>query len=193
MDVYELSDKSGVSIRTLRKIEKFGVLNLQKSKNPVIDKIKKNLKHGNRLTAEQQFHLVKNPKDAKLLLRWEDEVQDCLNGLGDVMREKMPWEISANAAFAASKDMAAADRLAKWFCNFIDRNPAFADGRSHDHAYMVVRMLADIPDNLLHLTAPVVAQAMWNTRRTKRMAGYWHIDPKTRRTRYHRPTGSFDL
>lgn len=193
MDIYELSNKSNVSIRTLRKIEKFGVLNIQKSKNPIIDEMKKNLNHGNRLTAVQQLHLVKNPKDAKLLLRWEDEVQVYLDALGDVMREKMPWDISANAAFAASRDMEAADNLAQWFCNFIDRNPAFANGANRNHAYLAVRMLADIPDHLLHLTAPVVSQAMWNCRRTKRMAGYWHIDPKTRRTLYHRPAGVLDL
>lgn len=193
MDIYDISNKSGVSIRTLKKLEKFGVLNVQKSQNPTIQRIKGNLKRGNPLTAEQQFHLVKNPKDLKLLLNWEFQIQAELDELGNVMQEKMPWEISVNAAFAGKRDMGAADLLAKWFCDFIDRNPAFSDGANRNHTYMAVRMLADIPDKYLHHTLPLIAQVMWNCRRTKRMVGYWHIDPKTRRTLYHRKANRFDL
>lgn len=193
MDIYDISNRTGVSIRTLKKLEKFGVLDAEKSRNPAIQKIKHNLKRGNPLTAAQQFHLVKNPKDMKYLQDWEIAVQMCLDDLGDVMHEKMPWDISVNAGLAGKKDMEAADLLAQWFCNFIDRNPAFADGASRNHAYLAVRMLADIPEKFLYLTLPLVAQAMWNCRRTKRMAGYWHIDAKTRRTLYHRKAQDFDL
>lgn len=193
MDIYDLADKSGVSLRTLKKLEKLGALNLPKPKKPIIQKIKHNLKRGNPLTAEHLLHLVKNPEDVKLFRAWEYIIQDYLEELGDAMQEKMPWHISAESSFAGNRDMEAAEKLAKWFCRFIDSSPAFADGASCNHAYLAVRMLADIPDNLLYQSLPVAARAMLNCRKTKTMAGYWHTDPKTRRTRYHRKALTFDL
>lgn len=192
MDIYDISEKTGVAVRTLRKIDKCGYLKVIKSKNPIIDQMKENLRKGNRLTAIQQLHLVQNPKDVKLLARWEFEATEILAKLGNVSQEAMPWQIAHNADLAASKNKEAADKLAHWFCNFIDGNPAFANGASCDHAYLVVRMLFDVPEHHLEHLAKIAQRAMWNCRGTKRMAGYYHTDSK-RRTRYHRPTKMLDL
>lgn len=192
MDIYETHIKSGVSLKKLKDLEKLGVLNVQRSKNPLIDKMKMNLNKGNRLSAEQQLHLLKNPNDAKLLLRWEYEVSACLKALGDVEKEKMPWPIAAKIDLAAAKHNDAVQYLAEWLCNFIDENPAFANGASRDYAYLAVRIFADVPDLHLKLIISRAFAAIWNCRKTKRMTGYWHLDTK-RRVRYHRPAKYHNL
>lgn len=192
MNIYDIAEATGLSLRTLRKIDAYGFLIVEKSENPIVDDIMKNLHKGNRLTASQLLHLVKCPKDVKLLDRWKYDVRKYLDILGDPMQEKMPWSIAVSASLANNGDKDSKDKLAHWFCNFIDMNPAFENGASCDYAFLVVRMLADVPEiHLAHL-AKIARTVMRNCRRGQRMVGYYHTDPK-RHLRFHRCKKDFDL
>lgn len=192
MDIDGIAEKSGLSVGWLKKLDKLGYLIVDRPKNPIVDKIKNNLRKGNRLTAEQLLHLAKCPDDINLLHRWEYEVQGCLNTLGDPMQEKMPWMLAHNADLSASRDKEAAEKLARWFRDFIDGHPQFENGASCDYAHLVVRMLADVPEHQLEYIVKIARAAMWNCRRGQRMAGYYHTDAKGR-LRFHRPAKAFDL
>lgn len=193
MNIYQIAEQTGVSLRILKKLEKLGYLNVSETENPTVEKIRQNLRRRNPLSAEQQLYLLKNPSAMEFLEDWDYVIEDYLNLLGNVIEERMPWRTAASIVSSGDNDKEATGRVAAWICDFIDQNSAFAKGATCEHTYLAVRMLADIPDNLLHMSVTTIRQAMKNCRRTKIMKGYWHTDPVKKRTIYHRPTMMFDL
>ena len=60
-DIYHIHNQTGVSIRTLKKLEKTGFLKASICENPVLSKIDSTLRKGNRISAIDLAYLVENP------------------------------------------------------------------------------------------------------------------------------------
>lgn len=174
MDIHEIHTASGVGVRTLRKLEKMGVLRVTKaSGHAELSKIQAALRRGNPLTAYQLMTLYRTPGmisdvgDAKAQMRAETLVE----ALGDIKREACPFVISANIPGAAAKEPDALAELASWIARHID---AHADdyGRGKPYAYLAARLLYEIPENLIGQNYPVLPQALLQIRKHKLMIGY---------------------
>lgn len=187
MDINALSETSGVSVRTLRKLDKLGVLKVSADKNPILTSAKANLKKGNALTALQQWYLLRHPKEADALEKYSYQIDDMLQDLGPVTDEAAPWQtVGSRIELAAQRDVKAIEDVTTWIAELIDTAPAFNRGKTCFHAYIAVRMLDNIPVASRDYLAGKINACMWQCRQHERLAGYWKLDEKNR-TVYFRP------
>jgi hypothetical protein len=193
--IYEISQASGLSLRTLRKLEKLGALNVTKSSDPITDAARENLKKGNKLTALQQLHLLRNPAARDTLQQWDLEIDVILNRLGDVIGEAIPWTISNAIELAARREPAAIEKISGAILNLINLSDAFDKGRAQDHAFIAVRLLADVPAHSLESLAKRLQSCLWQCRRSA-LSDCWRLNDKGQ-TEYFRPMkkvlANFDL
>ena len=135
----QMSEKSGLSLRWLKKLDKLGYLNATDSPTPMIDGIRANFKKGNRLTALQQLELWRNQQwIEKYFQQWEYDIQSVLSALGDVSENAAPWSISNGIELAARQEPDAVQKIAAWLQSTL----ATMDCSECDHAYIVTRLLA---------------------------------------------------
>lgn len=174
-DIYKISEITGLSIRTLNRLDKYGFLRVTKSADPIADAIRVNLKKGNRLTALQQFHLLKNPKSRETLEQWDFEISAALDALGDALSDGAPWSVSSSIELAARKDKVAIDKIAQWLAGLIQTDTGFDDGAKRDHAYLAVRLLANVPEHHLEALAGKLTACMWQCRNHETMRQFWEV------------------
>lgn len=178
-DIYTIHNRSKVSLRTLRKLEGMGYLKVDKQANPDLARVQANLRKGNPLTVEQLVLLQRNPDWLRQLGEYEDYARDRIDELGDTLEEAMPWKISSRLLDAAAKDAEAIEMCARWLCQHIDTSPAYAHpGRPY--AYVAVRMLADVPDNLLRVNIPIINGAITQIRKHPAMLGRSYLNDQRR-------------
>lgn len=183
--IYELAKASGLSLRTLRKLEKLGALNASKSSDPITDAARENLKKGNKLTALQQLHLLRNPSARDTLQQWDLEIDAILKRLGDAIGEAIPWNISNAIELAARREPAAIEKISEAILNLIQFSDAFDKGRTQDHAFIAVRLLADVPAHSLESLAKRVQACLWQCRRSA-LVDAWRLNDRGQ-TEYFRP------
>jgi len=188
MDIHEIHDASGIGIRSLRKLEKLGVLKVSKSSaHPELSRIRAALRRGNPLTAYQLVTLYRYPAmleqvgDARAKTRAEIAVE----ALGDVKGEACPWSIAADIPGAAIKEKEAIRSLATWIVRHIDAHAADYE-RGQFHAYLAVRLLYEVPENLMQQNYPVLAPALLQIRKHPVMWGYSATNEKGH-TVYRKP------
>lgn len=192
--IYDISKQLDISLRTLRKIDKAGYLKASKSIDPITDSARDNLKKGNRLTALQQLHLLRNPGARETLTQWEYDIDATLEALGDAIGEGAPWDVSSAIELAARREPGSVDKIADWLSNLILFSDSFDKGAEKDHAFIAVRLLANVPDHSLEILAKKTQACLWNVRRAR--PDYWKLNDKGQ-TVYFRPNkkalASFDL
>jgi hypothetical protein len=185
--IYEIAKASGLSLRTLRKLEKIGALNATKSSDPITDAARENLKKGNKLTALQQLHLLRNPAARDTLQQWDLEIDAILKRLGDAISEAIPWSVSNAIELCARREPEAIDKIASAIRNLIQLSDAFDKGQSQDHAFIAVRLLAGVPDHSLDSLAKRAQACLWNCRRSPILSDCWRLNERGQ-TEYFRPT-----
>lgn len=186
-DIHKIAEITGLSVRTLKRLDKHGFLKVTKSADPIADAIRLNLKKGNRLTALQQYHLLKNPKLRDTLDQWDYEIDEVLRALGDALDNGAPWLISSAIDLASRKDKPAIEKIALWLVGMIQSDAGFDDGATHDHAYLAVRLIANVPEHQLETLAGKITACMWQCRNHEAMREFWRVDDDGR-TLYFRPT-----
>ena len=159
-DILKISEITGLSLRTLKRLDKHGFLKVTKSEDPIADSIRLNLKKGNRLTALQQLHLLRNPAARDTLGQWSEEIRATLRDLGDALNSGAPWTVSSRIDLAARRDKNAIEKVTSWLVDFIRCDPGFDNGVTHDHAYLAVRLLANVPEHQLELLARKVTSCL---------------------------------
>ena len=192
-DIYKIQEITKVSLKTLRKIEKHGFLKVTKTGNPTLEAIRANLKKGNRVTALQQLHLLKNDDWRKSLSAWEIELDELLANLGDVAEHSAPWQgVASQIDLASKKDPHAIQRIADWMKSVISFDPGFDNGAAHDHAYMAVRLAYNVPEHAMEHISEKLTSCFWQCRRHEFLHRRWRINDKGQ-TEYFRPKKEFDL
>lgn len=184
-DIHKIAEITGLSVRALRRLDKHGFLKVTKSTDPVADAIRANLKKGNRLTALQQYHLLKNPKLRETLDQWDYEIDQILREQGDALDNGAPWSISSAIDLASRKDKSAVEKIARWLAEFIQRDSGFDNCVARDHAYLAVRLLANIPEHQLDFLAGKIPACIWQCRNHEIMREFWRVEDG--RTIYFRP------
>lgn len=181
-DIHKISELTGLSVRTLRKVEKAGFLKVTKSADPITDAARGNLRKGNRLTVLQQLHLARD-KDARASLApFEYGISATLGKLGDFENEAAPWTLAAKISLAARKDKDAIAEIAVWISGLLT---SWTSG-AVDHAYIGVRLLANVPEHHLAAVSDQLRGAMWEARKHPALAGAWRVN-ENGVTEYFRP------
>lgn len=182
--IYEISTQLDISLRTLRKLDKAGYLKATKSADPITDSARNNLKKGNRLTALQQLHLLRNPEARESLTQWEYDIDATLEALGNVDADSAPWDVSSAIELAARRDVDAINKIADWLYNLILCSDSFDKGAQKDHAFITVRLLANVPSHSLVDLSKRAQACLWQVRRAR--PDYWQLNDKGQ-TVYFRP------
>lgn len=185
-DINKISEITGLSVRTLRKIDKAGFLKVTKSSDPVTDAARGNLRKGNRLTVLQQLHLARD-KDARAALSpFEYGISATIEKLGDFEADAAPWTLSAKITLAARKDKDAITEIAVWIYGLLTRTYRTLSSGAVDHAFIGVRLLANVPDHHLAAISDQLRGAMWEARKHPALAGAWRVN-ENGVTEYFRP------
>lgn len=184
--IYEISTQLDISLRTLRKLDKAGYLKATKSADPITDSARNNLKKGNRLTALQQLHLLRNPEARESLTQWEFEVDEQLDRLGQALSEAIPWEISSLIELAARREPGAVAKVSQAIYGLIQVSDAFDNGAQKDHAFIAVRLLADVPEHSLVSLSKKAQACLWQCRRSPILSDCWKLNDQGK-TVYFRP------
>lgn len=184
MNIYEIHEKSNVSLRTLRKLEKLGFLKVGRTEgDETLLKLTLNLRKGNPLTPRELLGLYKNPGWLESLGKHAAAGDAWLEMLGDAKRDACPWSIAAEIPGAAAGEADAIAALAKWLSQHIETSSAYEEPRVY--AYVAVRLLYNIPDNLLKMNFPVLGAAMLKIRKHPAMIGKSFVDDD-RRTKFRK-------
>lgn len=194
--IYEISTQLDISLRTLRKLDKAGYLKATKSADPITDSARDNLKKGNRLTALQQLHLLRNAEARESLTQWEYDIDATLEALGNVDADSAPWDVSSAIELAARREPGAIDKISNWLFNLIQVSESFDKGAMHHHAFIAVRLLAEIPEHSLVDLSKKAQACLWQCRRSAKLSECWKLNDKGE-TVYFRPNkkalANFDL
>lgn len=177
-DILAIHEKSGVALRSLRKLDRLGFLHVDKTKDKIGDSIKLTIKKHSRLNTLQLLHLYQTPKLADKL-DLESEVRE----LGDVSRDAAPWiPVGVRIQSAAGRSADAIVTIAEFIRDILDTLPA---GQEVNHAYIGVRLLANVPEEHISNTLKKLRPCMWNVRASEILAGYSRLD-KNGTSRYFR-------
>lgn len=194
--IYEISAQLDISLRTLRKLDKKGYLKAAKSADPITDSARENLRKGNNLTALQQLHFLRDPAARDSLAQYQFEIDAQMDKLGDALADAAPWDISSAIELAARREQGAIDKISNWLFSFIRVSEHFDKGATQDHAFIVVRLLANVPDHSLESLAKRAQACMWQCRRGSNLSECWKLSDKGQ-TLYFRPNkkavAKFDL
>lgn len=190
VDVYAINLKTGISIRTLKKMERLGFLKTTKPQNPETARMEWTLRKGNPLSVINLLRLIENPDLIFELGEYTDKAESQVAALGDAKGEAAQPSIATVIDSAARDDPEYVEALAQWMMIAIPL------GRDVPHHYLAVRALLGVSVNLRPYLAGRIARAFQNVRETPSFYG-WFTFKTTRYARnatfYHRPKFEFDL
>lgn len=189
MDIHELAERSGISLRKLRQLDKLGVLKLE-PESEILGKIRFYVGKGRSIPAVELLHLVENP----------DEIFDLGERAGDAQAQvdaleisddsaAAPLDVSGSIDLASNNNAAAVDRLEQWA-------KATIPGREVPYSFLAVRILLGTSPRLRPYNARRIARALLNVRQRESFADWFTIrEIRGRRvTFYKRPeTLPFDI
>ena len=188
MNIYELSEKTGVSLRALRKLDKVKALRLD-DVDPMIDKAVYLLSKSQRLPVDALAWLVENPDMLLELGRYTGEAEYQISSLGNVQRDTAPPDVAAEIEMAAKGDDAAVEKLASWLQTVIPSD------RAVGHHFVAVRLLLGVPAGVRSYAYSRLPRALLNVRRHPGFAGWssYATEGRHKISQYHRPKEAFDL
>lgn len=189
MNLYEISEKFGIPILKLRKLDKAGLLLTDVGESAHGARIRRQLSKGQPLTVAQQIEIVEDPSILRELGPYQISAEKEIASLGDVRGQAAPLEVAAhitNAADRRNKDSIGV--LIGWMTTVIPVEPV-------NHNWLAVRLLMGIPANIRKFDVPRIQYALLNCRISKDFEGWWRVEKiKSRKqTLYQRPDVRFDL
>ena len=185
MDIHQISETSGVSIRKLRKLDKMGVLKLDKE-NEDLSKIRFYISKGQSIPALQLLYLVENPDDIFELGNAAGEAQSQVDALAIGEDSAAPVDVCSVIDLAAARDRPdEVERLCDWLLGILPADPV-------PYSFIAVRVLLGASLSTRALIAARLPKALLNVRALPRFAaGSKVIKIKGRNaTLYQKP---FDL
>lgn len=169
--IYEFCEAFHISLPKARKMDKANWLRLTESSR-VSDPIRATLANGDKLTAGQLVELIENRGIVLELGKYASKAERELAALGKP--EAAPKDVVANLMEAAKGEPEALEILVAWLRSIIPASPV-------NHAFIAVRLLLGIPENIRKYEGPRIPRALLNVRNHPGFAGYWHIEKQTSR------------
>jgi hypothetical protein len=169
MNIYEFTKKAGLTLKAARKIEKLGVLKLDKENDRV---------------AELVFHMRGNMTfNLRMLLwflddpalieelgyaseRYAKRARAQLESLGDIKATAAPAEVTAEIRQAGKGDDDAALVIAQWLIGVLPAQPV-------PYHWIAARLLAPLNEFMREQNSPMLTLALLGVRKLPEFAGYW--------------------
>lgn len=184
MNIYQISNKSGLSLTALRKLEKLGVLKVGKDAG-AIEQLHFYMARNKFFTAPQIMQLLDEPglidELGFISKLYQQRAIDQLGALGDVQGSTAPAYVTAALADAAAGDMGAAAMISIWLKTVLPVEPVY-------HPWIAARLLLPLNEFLRTQNAPKINLALAYVRKLPEFAAYWHpAKPGSRGTvEYHK-------
>jgi hypothetical protein len=177
VNIFEISDRHGISVKKLRALDKDGVLRHDASTTP-LDEIRATLKTGNRLNVGQLVHLIENRAGLLELGKYAEKSRAQLAEIGDTKGQEAPREIAGQILEAFEREPAAVAALVAWAKTIIPARPV-------GHSYIAARLLLGVPEGSRGYDVPRLRRVMMNCREHADFAGWWRHekDASTSRNR----------
>lgn len=186
MNLVEISDKYGIPVKKLARLEKDGFLVASKTDSrPAQMKIY--LQSGRPLAVHQLIDLIREPGLIPLIGKtstYRDMAASIVESLGNVEASALPVETAANIIYGAAildPDMTA--RLVEWLRGVIP-----AKGCSYH--YLAVRMMFNVPGARWKETYRYLPRAMTTIRNHPLLEG-WSYKEGKEPVKFQRPANSF--
>lgn len=192
MTLYEFCEKYHISLRKARRMDKDGVLRLNREENEAAAEMRLYLSRGQTLPAHHLMNLVEEPSLLLDLGRYAEKAEQQVSELGDVKNGAAPKEVTAYVWEAASPGSDAhaqgVDILIQWMKGIISAKPV-------PHSYIAVRLLLGIPASIRKFEIRRIPRAMLNCRQHPDFKDWWRVVTTRARTMtlYQRPETVFDL
>lgn len=185
MNVFEFSERYKLSLAKARRIKKDHPQIFDEADSR-FDAMRSTLSKGNRLTAPQLVQLVENPGNLLELGKHAAEATRQFAELGDAKGQAAPRLVVANLMEAAKGEPEAVQILADWMRKVIPSDPV-------EHAYLAVRLLLGLPENLRKSEGARIPRALLNARNHASLAGYFHVEKVASQKRTIYQKKGFDL
>ena len=185
MDLYEISVKSSLPIRTLKRLQKLGCLKVGQSSNPLAAQIRFGLSRHNPLSVAHLIALLED-EDEILLDALGNHIvaaADQIAKLGDWRNDIAPPEIAMTIDSAAIKDEIATRNLIAWIQATLP-----AQGEV-SHAWLAVRIAMGAKPHFRGIILNRINLALLNCRAQPEFAGWFTVRKAKGQavTFYHRP------
>lgn len=174
MNIYEVAAQFKISVSKLRKMDKAGLLRLDKA-HPLTDSMRFYLGKGKPLTVAQLVALVEDPTIIEHLGEKAGAAMAQVAALG--APDGAPMEVVAEIDQASRGDHDAICRIIPWLKTQI--LVAASQGQPViNHHYLAVRLVLGSPAGLRDYNAARIARALLNCRRHPGFAGWWRVVPQ---------------
>lgn len=174
MNIYEVARDFKISLSKLRKLDKAGLLRLDKS-DPIVDAMRFYLGKGKPLTVPQLVALVESPA---LIEDLGDKAGTALAQVAMLNAPTAaPFEVAAEIDQAARGDLDAIGRIVPWLKSTL----IAAESQGHGvvgHHYLAVRLALASPAGLRDYNMARIPRALLNCRRYPGFAGWWRVGAK---------------
>lgn len=168
MNIHEMSNRTGVSLSTLRKLDRLGVLKVD-AESDAAAAIRFHLTRNQQMTAAQFLAVLDDRTLISELGRYSARCQAQLDGLGAVEATLAPKSVTAEIPQAARGDDDAALVIAEWLMSILPADPV-------PHAWPAVRLLMPLNEFLREQYAPLINLALLNVRRLPEFALCWRSE-----------------
>lgn len=177
MNIFEISEKSKISVKKLRVLDKLGVLRHDASATE-LDGMRNTFREGNQLNVAQLVYLVENPAGLLELGRYAEKARAQMESIRDVAGQvkAAPPEISAQILEAFEKEPKAIAAIVEWCKSILPAEPV-------GHSYIAVRLLLGVPENVRRFDIPRLQRVMMNCRDHPNFAGWWRREKLVSRNR----------
>lgn len=185
MNVFEFSEKYKLSLAKTRRIKK-DYPQIFDEADSRFDPMRSTLAKGNRLTAPQLVQLVEHPGNLLELGKYATTAEREVAALGDAKGQAAPKLVVANLMEAAKGEPEAVQILVDWMREIIPPDPV-------EHAFIAVRILLGVPENIRRFEAPRIPRALLNARNHEDLAGWFRVETVASQKRTFYQKKGFDL
>lgn len=188
MNIHELSLRSRVPIKTLRRLEALKVLKID-AEPDMSAALRFHLRRNKTLPVAYLLALIDDPSLVSTLGGAADKARDQLDLLGNFNATSAPPGVTAYIMEAGRNDSAAVKILVDWAKSVLPRDPV-------PYSWLAVRLLAPLPASLRDQCLKLSTMALLRMRQSPEFAGYWQMGKVKGRNVmfYHAPQqAGFDL
>jgi hypothetical protein len=191
LNIFEISEQFSISVAKLRKMEKAGCLRVDSEENEAAASLRHYLARNQQMTVGQLMTLIESPSLYIELGKWSDRARTQVAALGDVKADAAPLDVTAYIDDAARGDPEALDVLTRWLQSVLPARPV-------GHAWVAVRLLIGLPENLRAYNVKKIPMALLNVRKLPDFAGWFIVEKIGTRTqtfymRAKKPVANLDL
>lgn len=166
MNIHEMATRTGISLKSLRKLEKLRLLKVD-AESDIVSEIRFHFARSGQMTVAHMLALIDNPNVIQEFSpAYQKRVKTQLEALGDYATSKAPLSVTASLLSAAGRDPDGALVVAEWLKGVLPFEPV-------SHYWVSVRLLVGLGAEQRAQYIPLVGLALLHTRALPEFAGYW--------------------